>query len=120
MARGRTLPNTVLCGHLIQFPLVGRLTAMVTGRGSNLGDGLGWMMLPGDLRLPTMDAGSIGTAAGAGPPDPSGTGTPTMLRPWWAGSEEATSASALDSVAAGFEDRKSTRLNSSHLGISYA
>ena len=78
-------------------PRDGRPTATVTGRGSNLGDGLGSMMLPGDLRLSTMDAGSTGTADGAGLPDRSGTGTPTTLRPWWAGSEDPASVSASDS-----------------------
>src|ERR1035438_937260 len=101
MASGKPIPCMARSGYPLRCKRAGRPTATVIGRGSNLGDGLGWMMLPGDLRLPTMDAGSIGTADGAGPPDPSDTGIPTTLRPWWAGSEETTSASALDSVAAG-------------------
>src|ERR1035437_1714140 len=101
MASGKRLPCMARSGYPLRCKRAGHPTATVIGHGSNLGDGLGWMMLPGDLRLSTMDAGSTGTAVGAGLPGPSDTGTPITLRPWGAGSEEGASEPGLGSAGGG-------------------
>src|SRR5690242_19635346 len=96
MALGAKSRSTGMCGIPMMSALIGRLTVTVTGIGSPLGDGPGWAMSLGALRLTTMAAGHLSEAVGVGALDRSLV-LRFMVRPLLVGSAEA---GALDSVLA--------------------
>ncbi len=65
-ANGILIRITARSGIRGMLRRTGRLTATATGFGFRLGDGLGWMMHLGALRLSTTAAGLLRVADGVG------------------------------------------------------
>src|ERR1041384_3272828 len=65
-ALGARNRSTGMCGIPTMLARTGLLIATAAGTGSLLGDGLGWAMSLGVLRLTTTAAGHLSVAGGAG------------------------------------------------------
>src|SRR5271165_2096457 len=100
MVRGRMRLPMAQSGRRTRCLRAGRLIVMGIGCGSPPGAGPGLTMLPGDSLPSTTDAGYTGTMRGAGPLDRLVIGTRTTHQPWWAGSAELVSESALAGAGA--------------------